>query len=65
MTWQPIETAPKDGKDYLFYTPQYGGRQVVTYLYPDGQMGHKHFVEQFTRWKLLDPHPEEANHEVR
>jgi hypothetical protein len=49
MTWQPIETAPKDGGDCIFFTPQYGGKQIISFLYPDGQpwleMGHNHVAQ--------------------
>jgi hypothetical protein len=49
MTWQPIETAPKDGSDCIFFTPQYGGKQIISFLYPDGQpwleMGHNHVTQ--------------------
>ena len=56
--WQPIDTAPKDGSSCYFYTPQYGGKQTVSYLYPDGSMGHNHIVQQFTHWHPLLPPPE-------
>ncbi len=58
--WQPIETAPKDGSDCIFFTPQYGGKQIISFLYPDGQpwleMGHNHVAQQFTHWMPL-PNP--------
>lgn len=59
MTWQPIETAPKDCSDCIFFTPQDGGKQIISFLYQDGQrleMGHNHVAQQFTHWMPL-PNP--------
>lgn len=59
MEWQPIETAPRDGSDCIFFTPKYGGQQTISFLYPNKQrleMGHNHVAQQFTHWMPL-PNP--------
>ena len=64
--WQPIETAPKDGDDFLGYT-KYGDCAVIFYDEPsadapthcwhkaDGLAYHK---DLFTHWMPLPPPPQ-------
>lgn len=35
MTWQPIETAPKDGTEVLVFGPRQDGTYLAAYQYDD------------------------------
>lgn len=71
MTWQPIETAPKDGTWVLLYDPKttcgiYTGYYDPCYMGPriggwfNGHMSDEEYVEIFpTHWMPLPPKPEQ------
>jgi hypothetical protein len=47
MTWQPIETAPKDGRTVLLLYPHAGrkawtGEYLVSETYSNGQLNFRH-----------------------
>ena len=66
--WQPIETAPKDGKAFLMFLPGYGGYvadqryKVLHYIgwgggvWSDGGMG-KYSIDEPTHWMPLPEAP--------
>lgn len=65
MSWQPIETAPKDGTFVLLYSPILFGEQMVVAYYELGRwndlMGR---VPQPTHWMPLPKAPEEDGGEL-
>ena len=63
MTWQPIDTAPKDGTPILGFMPSYyrgkGGMSVV--LYMDGKwFDNTAFETNPSHWQPLPPPPGET-----
>lgn len=36
---RPIAEAPRDGRDLLFYSPDYGGKHFIDWLTFDGELG--------------------------
>ena len=73
MTWQPIETAPRDGTRFLAYEPTYGvgscfWQMIVTGSYADevetvrgwrlnGMMFRERDIDQPTHWMPLPEPP--------
>lgn len=61
--WQPIETAPKDGKPFLSLNQEQGDLMAVTwwssaYRYFRATGGQSHY--QFTHWMPLPKPPGRA-----
>ena len=61
-TWQPIETAPKDGTEFIAYCPDKSETKLRVLRF-DGDcfLAHNSFVSDPTHWMPLPPGPEGEN----
>ena len=65
MNWMPIETAPRDGGDFLAYSDtrkEHGIGYFITKPFPPSLICNTSYGESFnpTHWMPLPPPPEEA-----